>query len=85
MLKEERRGLTSIRRLININNLTLQRNSRSLRKVKEEKYISPLINATIVIRWDILPKIVHLEEKNTRRETKGTMPIHLKMKIHPQR
>jgi hypothetical protein len=82
MLKEEIRGLTSRRRLININNLTLQRDSRSFRKVKEEKEIYPLINATIVIRWDILPKIVQLEEKNTRREMKGTMPIQLNMKSH---
>jgi hypothetical protein len=58
MLKEERRGLTYRRRLINIRNITLQRNSRSFRKVKEEKEISPLIIVTIVIRWDILPRIV---------------------------
>jgi len=88
ILKEEGRGLTSRRRLINIRNLTpqrdsttliknltLQEDSRSFRKVKEEKEISPLINATIVIRWDTLLRIFQLEEKNTRKETKGTMPI----------
>jgi hypothetical protein len=32
-------------------------------------------NVTIVTRWDILLRIVQLEEKNTRRDTKGTMPI----------
>ena len=44
-------------------------------RVKEEKKISPLINVIIVTRWDILLRIVQLEEKNTRREiTKDTMP-----------
>jgi hypothetical protein len=32
-----------------------------------------------------IAKNFQLEEKNTRRETKGTMPIQLKMKSHPQR
>jgi hypothetical protein len=68
MLKEEREGLTSRRRPTYIKNLTLQGGSRSFRKVKEEKKISPLINVTIVTRWDILLRIVQLEEKNTRRE-----------------
>jgi hypothetical protein len=96
MLKEEREGLTSRRRpthirsftpLINssIKNLTLQGDSRSFRKVKEEKRICHPINVTIVTRWDIVLRIVQLKEKNTRRETKGTMPTQLKMKSHPQR
>jgi hypothetical protein len=80
MLKEERKCLTSIGRPINIRNLTPQRDSpipiknltlqgdsRSFRKVKEEKKISPLINATIVIRWDILLIIVQPEGNNTKR------------------
>ena len=41
--------------------------SRSFKKVKEEKKIYPLINVTIVTRWDILLIIFQLEEKNTRR------------------
>jgi len=64
ILKEEREGLTSIRRPTHIRsltpqinssimNLTLQGDSRSFRKVKEEKNISHLINVTIVTRWDI--------------------------------
>jgi hypothetical protein len=40
---------------------------------------------TIVTRWDILLRNVQLEEKNTRRETRGTMPTQLNMKSHPQR
>jgi hypothetical protein len=69
---------------IPIKNLTLQGDSRSFRKVKEEKRISHLINVTIVTRWDILLRIVQLEEKNTRREiTKDTMPMQLKMMSHP--
>jgi hypothetical protein len=58
MLKEEREGLTSRRRPTYIRNLTLQGNSRSFRKAKEEKMISPLINVTIVTRWDILLRII---------------------------
>jgi hypothetical protein len=86
MLKEEREGLTSRRRHTYIRNLTLLRDSRSFRKVKEEKRISPLINVNIVTRWDILLRIVQLEEKNTRREiTKDTMPMQLKKMSHPQR
>jgi hypothetical protein len=34
-----------------------------------------------VTRWDILIRIVQLDEKNTRRETRGTMPIQLKMDV----
>jgi hypothetical protein len=56
-----------------IKNLTLQGDSRSFRKVKEEKKISHPTNVTIVTRWDILLMIVQLDEKNTRRETRGTM------------
>jgi hypothetical protein len=98
MLKEERRGPTSRRRPINIRNLTPQRDSttliknltlqgdsRSFRKVKEEKRISHPTNVIIMIRWDILLRIFQLEEKNTRRETKGIIPMKLKMKSHPQR
>jgi hypothetical protein len=85
MVKEEREGLTS-RRPTYIRNLTLQADSRRFRKVKVEKSISPLINVTIVTRWDILLRIVQLEEKNTRKEiTKDTMPMQLKIMSHPQR
>jgi hypothetical protein len=79
MLKEERKGLISKRRPTSISNLTPQRDSptfiknlilqgdsRNIRRVKEEKKISPLINVIIVIRWDILLRIVLPEEKNTR-------------------
>jgi len=99
MLKEEGKGLTSRRRPTYIRNLTPQRDSpisiqiltlkgdsKSFRKVKEEKMIFPLINVTIVTRWDTLLRIVQLEEKNTRIEiTKDTMPMQLKMMSHPQR
>jgi hypothetical protein len=99
ILKEERKGLTSKRRHILINNITLQRNSlnfiknftlqgdsKNIRTGKEEKNISPLINVTIVIRWDTLLRIVLPEGKNTRREiTKDIMPMQLKMMSHPQR
>jgi hypothetical protein len=68
-----------------IKNITLQGDSRSFRKVKEEKNISHPNNVTIVTRWDILLRIFQLYEKNTRRETRGTMPIQLKMKSHLQR
>jgi hypothetical protein len=96
ILKEERKGLTSRRKPTHIRiltpqinsfikNLTFQGDSRSFRKVKEEKRISHTINVTIVTRWDILLTIVKIEEKNTRREEKGTMPTQLKMKSHPQR
>jgi hypothetical protein len=83
MLKEEERSLTSRKKLIK--NLTLQEDSRSLRKVKEEKRISHPTNVTIVTRWDILRNIVQLDEKNTRGKTRSTMPMQLKMKSHPQR
>jgi len=84
-----RRRPTHIRSLTpkinsSINNLTLQGDS-SFGKVKEEKNISHLINVTIVTRWDILLRIFQLEEKNTTIETKGTIPIQLKMKSYPQR
>jgi hypothetical protein len=93
ILKEEERSLTSRKKLIRsltpktnsyIKNL-IQGDSRSFRKGKEEKKISHPTNVTIVTRWDILLSIVQLDEKNTRRETIGTMPIQLKMKSHPQR
>ena len=90
MLKEEREGLTSIRRSTyirnltpqrdfdsptSIKNLTLQGDSRNIIRVKEKKKISPLINVIIVIRWDTLLRIVLPEGKNTRREiTKGICP-----------
>jgi hypothetical protein len=99
MLKEENKGLTSRRRptyirnltpqrdsLISLKNLTLQGDSRSFRKLKEEKKISPLINVIIVIRWDTLLRIVLPEGKNRRREiTKVIMLMQLKMMSHPQR
>ena len=73
--KEEERSLTSRKKLIKsltpktnsyIKNLN-QGDSRSFRKDKEEKKISHPTNVTIVIRWDILLRIVQLEEKNTRK------------------
>jgi len=50
-----------------IKNLTLQGDSRNIRRVKEEKKIYPLINAIIVIIWDTLLRIVLPKGKNTRR------------------
>jgi hypothetical protein len=68
-----------------IKNFTLQGDSKSFRKVREEKNIYHPTNVTIVTRWDIFLRIFQLDEKNTRRETRCTMPIQLKMKSHPQR
>jgi hypothetical protein len=97
ILKEEREGLTSRRRPTHIRsltpqidssikNLTLQGDSRSFRKVKEEKRISHLIKVTFVTRWDIFLRIVKPEEKNTRRETtKDTKPMQWKIMSHPRR
>jgi hypothetical protein len=69
ILKEEGRGLTSRKKFTNIRsltpqtnssikNLTLQGDSRSFRKVKEEIEISHPTNVTIVTRWGILLRIV---------------------------
>jgi hypothetical protein len=38
-----------------------------------------------VTRWDILRDIVQLDEKNTKRKTRGIIPMQLKMKRHPQK
>jgi hypothetical protein len=58
---------------------------RRFHKGQRREKISHPINVTIVTRWDILIRIVQLDEKNTRREIRGTMPIQLKMKSHPKR
>ena len=85
MLKEERKGLISKRRPIFIKNLTLQRDSRNIIRVKERENTSPLINVIIAIRWDTLLRIVLPGRKNTRREiTKYIMPMQLKMMSHPR-
>jgi hypothetical protein len=69
-----------------IENLTLQGDSRSFRKVKEEKRISYLINLTTMTRWDTFLRSVPLEDNNTRREiTKDTIPMQLNLMSHPQR
>jgi hypothetical protein len=85
MLKVERKSLIFKRRPTFIKNLTLQRDSRNIIRVKEREKISPLINVIIVIRWDTLLRIVLPEGKNTRREiTKDIMPMQLKMMSHPR-
>jgi hypothetical protein len=61
----------------------IQRDSR--RKDNKRKETTHLSNATIVIRWDIFRDIVQQDEKNTRGKIRGTMPMQLKMKSHPQR
>jgi hypothetical protein len=90
-LKEEERSLTSRNKLIKsltpktnsvIKNLN-QRDSR--RKDNERKEITHLSNSTIVTIWDILQDIAQLDEKNRRGKIRGTMPMQLKMKSHPQR
>jgi hypothetical protein len=71
ILKEERKGVISKRIPIFIRNITPQRDSptsiknltlqgdfRNIRRDKEEKNISPLINVIIVIRWDTLLRII---------------------------
>jgi hypothetical protein len=72
----EERGITSIKKLIRsltpktnsyTKNLTLQGDSRSFRKVKDEKNISHPTNVTIITIWDILLRIFQLDKKNTRR------------------
>jgi hypothetical protein len=45
------------------------------RKGNERKEITHLYNATIVIRWDTLKIFVHPNEKNTRENIRGTMPM----------
>jgi hypothetical protein len=80
MLKEEIKGLISKMRPIfiinltpqidsptSIKNLTLQGDSRNIRRGKEHKNISPLINVIIMIRWDTFIRISLPYEKNTRR------------------
>jgi hypothetical protein len=68
--------LISKRRPLFRNNLTLQRDSKNIIKVKERENNSPLINVIIVIRWDTLLRTVLSEGKNTRREiTKDIMPM----------
>jgi hypothetical protein len=47
-----------------IKNLTLQRDSRNIIRVKERKKNSTLINVIIVIRWDTLLRIFLPEGKN---------------------
>jgi hypothetical protein len=49
------------------------------------KEITHLYNATIVTRCDTLRNFVQLDEKNTRGNKRGTMPMQLKMKSHLQR
>jgi hypothetical protein len=51
---------TQIDSIILIKNLTLQGDSRSFIKVKEEKRMSHPTNVTIVKIWDILLRIVQL-------------------------
>jgi hypothetical protein len=42
---------------------------------KEKEKISHPTNVTIGTRWDILRNIVELDEKNTRRQTRGIMAM----------
>jgi hypothetical protein len=85
MLKEERKRLIFKRRPTFIKNLTLQRDSKNIIRVKERENISPLINVIIVIRWDTFLRTVLPEGKNRRREiTKDIMPMQLKMMSHPR-
>jgi hypothetical protein len=85
MIKEEIKSLIFKRRPIVINNLTLQRDSKNIIRVKERKNISPLINVIIVIRWDTLLRIFLPEGRNKIREiTKYIMPMQLKMMSHPR-
>jgi hypothetical protein len=69
-----------------IKNLALQGGSRNIRKDKEEKNISPLINVIIVIIWDTLLRFLLPEGKNTRIEiTKYIIPMNLNMMSHLHR
>jgi hypothetical protein len=76
MLRVERESLIFKRRPTFINNLTLQRDSINIIRVKERENISPPINVTIVIRWDSLLRIVLPEWKNTRGEIKKRHHAH---------
>jgi hypothetical protein len=90
-LKEEGRSPTPRKRFIK--RLNPQTNSiiKNLiqgdfrKKDNERKDITHLYNATIVTRWDTLRSFVQQDEKNTRGNIRGTMPMQSKMKSHPQR
>jgi hypothetical protein len=85
MLKEEIETLIFKRRPTFIKNLTLQRDSRNIIRVKERENIYPLINVIIVIRWDTFLRTILPEGKNTRGEiTKYIIHMQLKMMIHPR-
>jgi hypothetical protein len=84
MLRVEGKSLSFKRRPTLIKNLTFQRDSRNIIRVKEREKISSPINVIIVIRWDTLLRTVLPEGKNTRGEiTKDIMPMQLKMMSHP--
>jgi hypothetical protein len=79
--KEEGRNPTSKRRLIK--SLNSQTNSiiKNLiqgdfrRKDNERKGTTHLYNAVIVTRWDTLRSFVQPDEKNTRENMIGSMPM----------
>jgi hypothetical protein len=79
--KEEGRNPTSKRRLIK--SLNSQTNSiiKNLiqgdfrRKDNERKGTTHLYNAIIVTRWDTLRSFVQPDEKNTRENIRGSMPM----------
>jgi hypothetical protein len=85
MLRVEIKSLIFKRRPTFINNLTLQRNSKNIIRVKERENISPPINVIIVIRWDTLLRTILPEGENKRREIKkDIMAMQLKMMSHPR-
>jgi hypothetical protein len=82
MLGVERENLIFKRKLTFIKNLTLQRDSRNIIRVKERENISPPTSVIIAIRCDTLLKIVLPEGKNTREIKKNIMPMQLKIMSH---
>ena len=79
--KEEGRNPTSKRKLIkSLNNQTnsIIKNLNQgdfRREDNERKETTHLYNAIIVTRWDTLRSFVQPYEKNTRENTRGSMPM----------
>jgi hypothetical protein len=72
MLRVERKSLIFKRIPTFIKNLTLQRDSRNIIRVKEREKIYLPINVIIVIRCDTLPRTVLPKGKKIRGEIKNT-------------
>jgi hypothetical protein len=77
MLRVGRKIFIFKRRPTFIKNLTLQRDSRNIIRVKERENISPPINIIIVIRWDTLVRTVFPEREEYKRRNKKRHHAHV--------